>query len=187
MKPVQINYDILFKSDSEEEIEAGGLITGQLSLEGGEDLLSWETEKQFIDLKKSTESSINSSSGSQSDVDQDITGIVESFGIIGTEPMELADSLKVMTQTVIDNTECRSLLEGARSTLLMDSHFCAIDAASACMFDSGYGFIVNQEGVNYLVGVLSLFTNMCRPQFPTMYTRVSDYTEFLEHYLQLWA
>lgn len=104
------------------------------------------------------------------------------------DPPVKAVTLQQMHQTVIKASECRSRL-GTRSSILMDSHFCAMDQenlASGCIFDQGNGFIISEDGFNVIVGVLSLVTNMCRPQFPTIYTRVSDYIELIEHFVQLW-
>lgn len=122
--------------------------------------------------------------------DSDIEGLIVGFGMVSTAPWSIPIIQNYMHQTEVSDSECRNLL-GSRRDLLMSSHFCAMDrrtnASSACIYDNGAGFIVNEDGVNYVVGVLSLVTNMCRPQFPNMYTRVSDYTEWIEQYLELWA
>lgn len=108
--------------------------------------------------------------------------------MISTEPMIRLNFLKNMHQTQIENNECLNLL-GSRRNVLMSSHFCALDRendASGCIYDQGAGFIVTEDGINYVVGVLSLVTHMCRPQFPNMYTRVSDYTDWIQDTLDLW-
>lgn len=109
--------------------------------------------------------------------------------MIYTEPWTFDYSLTYMHQTVIPNDECRTLL-GSRASLLQDSHFCAMDRernASACLYDTGAGFVVNENGINYVLGVLSVVSHMCRPQYPNLYTRVSEYKEWIEMYLELWA
>lgn len=135
-------------------------------------------------------SSKSSSSCSESVSDSDTEGLIVGFGMESTAPWRIPLIQNYMHQTEVSDSECRNLL-GSRRGLLMSSHFCAMDrrtnASSACIYDNGAGFIVNEDGVNYVVGVLSLVTNMCRPQFPNMYTRVSDYTEWIEQYLELWA
>lgn len=119
---------------------------------------------------------------------QRMEGLIQGFGITDTQEMEMALILKNMIQTVIPDVECRDILR-SRSGIWTETHFCAIDRvgnASACIFDEGNGFIVNREGVNYVVGVLSLITNMCRPEFPALFTRVSDYLGWIEYFMELW-
>lgn len=102
-----------------------------------------------------------------------------------------ASTLKTMTQAVITKEECQERL-GTRSFILTDSHFCAIDLvnnATACNSDSGNGFVYENEfnGDSVLVGVTSLFTHMCRPQFPVLYTKISLYTEWILMHVNIWS
>lgn len=119
---------------------------------------------------------------------ENVAGLVQGFGYTDHALLEIAIILKNMVQIGIAKAECQDLL-GSRSSIVTESHFCAIDRidnASACVFDNGNGFIVNANNINYVVGVLSLVTNMCRPEFPALYTRVGDYTEWIDDYLELW-
>lgn len=84
--------------------------------------------------------------------------------------------------------ECQRLL-GDNGRLVTKDHFCAIDPdglRTGCNFDQGGGFIVEYEGVRYLTGVMSLITNMCRPQFPIMYMRLQGYYSWLWDYVSAW-
>ena len=77
---------------------------------------------------------------------------------------------------------CREEL-GPRAELLASSHFCAQDfyeTSSVCHGDEGAGFVQIVDTVHYLTGVLSVFTNMCHPRFPGMFTRVAQYAEWIE-------
>lgn len=112
-------------------------------------------------------------------------GQVTGFGAMATEPFEFPDKVQSMFQTVISIEECREML-GPLGSLLQTDHFCAInhmDQATACNFDEGNGFVVSHEGVNYVVGVLSFITNMCRPQYPVVYTKLQMYSSWINSYL----
>lgn len=81
----------------------------------------------------------------------------------------------------IADDECRELL-GDRAELLASTHFCAEDffeTASVCHGDIGTGFVMFIDGVYYVTGVLSVFTNMCHPSFPALYTRVADFAQWI--------
>lgn len=115
-------------------------------------------------------------------------GEIQGFGMTGTEPMAPAIVLKAMNQSGVTNEECRTLL-GSRASVLTDTHYCAIDRrglSSACNFDQGNGYIMYVGTVPYVMGILSIFTNMCRPQFATLYTRVNDYIPWIEDTLGKW-
>lgn len=51
--------------------------------------------------------------------------------------------------------------------------------ASICYGDHGSGLTLFIDGVNTLVGVVSVFTNMCHRNYPTVFTKVGSYTEWI--------
>lgn len=70
-----------------------------------------------------------------------------------------------------------------RAELVTASHFCAMDEinhSSLCEGDMGAGFIMEIDGVKTVVGVGSIVTNMCHHTFPTIFTRVSDYVDWIK-------
>lgn len=138
----------------------------------------------------SESSSQSKSESSSDDVNlEGIEGIIKGFGAISTEPISTSSVQKSMNQTVISDAICRNRL-GTRSGVLTANHFCAIDEvnnASACMYDSGNAFVLTEDGTLYVAGVLSIVTNMCRPQFPALYTRVDSFIPWIEEYLELWG
>lgn len=72
---------------------------------------------------------------------------------------------------------------GARAEVLSRFHFCAKDffgVASVCHGDHGAGFVMYIDSLYYLTGVLSVFTNMCQPNYPAMYTRVALYSAWID-------
>lgn len=81
----------------------------------------------------------------------------------------------------ISDTQCRELL-GSRAGLVSATHFCAEDyfeTASVCHGDNGTGFVMFIDGVYYVTGVLSVYTNMCNPTYPAMYTRVAFFAQWI--------
>ena len=84
----------------------------------------------------------------------------------------------------VNDTECRELL-GDRSELISPTHFCVIQTTpgygQVCHGDQGAGAqISNRKNVELVAGVLSVVTNMCERTFPSLFTRVSLYYDWLE-------
>lgn len=121
-------------------------------------------------------------------------GTVSGFGLV---PM--VDGVDGSTHWV-ENTRLRTIsvnwilprhcgeLLGVRSEVVANSHFCARDnwlnLYSVCHEDIGAGYMVYENGQYYLAGILSVFTNMCNPRIPAMYTRVTDYKYWLEYMIR---
>lgn len=115
-------------------------------------------------------------------------GYVTGFGATSTEPFIFPDLLQSMTQKVIPNEECHELL-GDNGQLVTSNHFCAMNRdtnATSCTFDEGNGFIGENEGVQCVMGVLSFYINMCRPQFPVVYTRLRGYHDWIWDQVLAW-
>lgn len=82
----------------------------------------------------------------------------------------------------ISDELCKDILAD-RAELKTWSHFCARDifgVASVCHGDSGAGYVMYINAQHYLTGVLSVFTNMCNPHFPAMYTRVAPFVDWID-------
>lgn len=80
---------------------------------------------------------------------------------------------------VIDEGSCQSAL-GVQQEAIASSHFCTENGDSLCFGDIGNGLTLDMDGVETLVGVVSVITNMCHVTYPVMYTQVSLYTEWIQ-------
>lgn len=85
--------------------------------------------------------------------------------------------------TRISDSDCREML-GDRSPLLSEQNiqYCAIDpsrVASICHGDIGSSMTMVIDGELTLVGIVSLFTNMCSPNYPVLYTKVYRFSTWL--------
>lgn len=123
-----------------------------------------------------------------SDLPDNLHGFVNGFGAISTEPFVLSITMKTMNQVVIAEEHCRTML-GSREFVLPFTHFCAIDPtheASACLYDNGNGFIGYVDDVPYVFGVMSIITNMCRPQFPVLYQPIGDFNAWIDSIIGEW-
>lgn len=109
-------------------------------------------------------------------------GIVRGCGATSTEPFKWPLSLRTSPQRVLPDEECKELL-GDRGSVLSGSHFCAIDRetrTSLCTRDEGAGFVVeDDDGTLIVLGLASFISNMCNPDFPSAYTRVSPYITWI--------
>lgn len=78
--------------------------------------------------------------------------------------------------------ECSGLL-GERVEVQPFGKFCAGDifeVSSVCHGDLGAGFVMYMNAVHYLTGVLSVFTHMCNPKYPAVYTKIAQYTDWID-------
>lgn len=112
---------------------------------------------------------------------------IHGFGYDSVEPSwNQVEIVQKSNQRVLSDLDCSSQL-GPFGQALTSSHFCAkdiVDGSSICNKDIGGGLIVIDEfGQNVIVGVASFFTNMCRPEFPAVYTRVSPYGDWIRENL----
>lgn len=124
-----------------------------------------------------------------SNLPQNLNGLVNGFGAISTEPFVLSNPMQTMNQVVIDEESCRTML-GSRESILPFTHFCAIDPnmeASACVHDNGNGFIGHIDEVPYVFGVMSIITNMCRPQFPVLYQPIGPFNGWIDLIISQWS
>lgn len=71
----------------------------------------------------------------------------------------------------------------ANHVQLTGRNFCAMDLdreASICHGDIGSGMTVYIDEVNCLVGVVSVFTNMCHSDYPAVFTKVEPYLQWIK-------
>lgn len=79
------------------------------------------------------------------------------------------------------DTECEQLL-AQNEMALTENSFCAMDldyGASVCYGDMGSGMSIYIDEVNTLVGVVSVFTNMCHRDYPAVFTKVAPYVDWI--------
>lgn len=117
-----------------------------------------------------------------------LSGYVAGFGYSqnGTQWQENQERTAFLASW-ISHEQCIQEL-GPRAEVVAGSHFCARDTigvASVCHGDLGAGFVMEIDGQPYLVGVLSVVTNMCNPSIPAMYTRVAQYTDWIDRIMDL--
>lgn len=81
----------------------------------------------------------------------------------------------------IEDSRCQEVL-AKNDVHVFETNFCAMDldyVASICYGDHGSGLTLFIDGVNTLVGVVSVFTNMCHRNYPIVFTKVGSYTEWI--------
>lgn len=81
----------------------------------------------------------------------------------------------------VTDSVCDNLL-GDGISIPETTSFCAQDldnGASICYGDLGAGLTVFIDEVNTLVGIVSIFTNMCHKDYPVIFTRVAPYTSWI--------
>lgn len=106
-------------------------------------------------------------------------GKVSGFGmaLIGDQWLMQA-SLKTGYFYRIERNKCDFVLGHE----IAKTSFCAQDQiydSSICYGDNGSGFTVHINGINTLVGIVSIYTNMCNPDFPVVFTEVSSYSVWI--------
>ncbi|ESO03648.1 hypothetical protein HELRODRAFT_185617 [Helobdella robusta] len=95
----------------------------------------------------------------------------------------LPDALQKGTLTVLSNAECQSKVGEAS---IANGHLCVYDRSkktSACNGDSGGPTTCKAAGKDTVVGVASWVIALlgnCKPGFPSAYTRVSEYLDWIK-------
>lgn len=83
----------------------------------------------------------------------------------------------------IEDNICSDLLAQNLVTITEEHNFCALDLeheASLCYGDLGSAFTLYIDEVNTLVGVVSVFTNMCHRDYPVVFTKVAPYLDWIQ-------
>lgn len=106
-------------------------------------------------------------------------GLVSSFGMTLTgNEWVMQEKMQTGYFDRIERHRCDFVLGHE----LPETSFCAQDityGASLCYGDHGSGFTTYVNGVNSLVGVVSIFTNMCNRDFPVVFTEVARYASWI--------
>lgn len=70
-----------------------------------------------------------------------------------------------------------------------ESFFCGedpINQSNICNQDIGGGFVVSFNGVDTLVGISSLVIEACDGSWPSAYTRIHPYRQWIQNVTSVW-
>ncbi|XP_046369158.1 fibrinolytic enzyme, isozyme C-like [Haliotis rufescens] len=99
----------------------------------------------------------------------------------------LPDRLQEVTMQKISNAECTQRWAPVSGASINDQHICIYDSsqqASACNGDSGGPMIIRSSGqADVLVGVTSWGISTCGGDYPSVYTRVSEFISWINSYV----
>ncbi|XP_048776085.2 fibrinolytic enzyme, isozyme C-like [Ostrea edulis] len=96
----------------------------------------------------------------------------------------VSDTLMEAKMTNIQNTECGNYWSGVSGASVSDSHICPYEPnKSACNGDSGGPYVCNKNGGYMLAGVTSWGISTCDGSYPSVYTRVSKYLDWMANYI----
>jgi len=90
-----------------------------------------------------------------------------------------ADLLKVDVP-VVSNSSCNSAYGNITSNMLCAGY--TSGGRDSCQGDSGGPLVFQSQGQFYQVGVVSFGNGCARPNYPGVYTRVSQYTDWIAQY-----
>ncbi|XP_056006577.1 fibrinolytic enzyme, isozyme C-like isoform X2 [Ostrea edulis] len=95
-----------------------------------------------------------------------------------------SDVLMEAQMTNIANTECQSRWSYVNGAAIYDTHICPFEPSkSACNGDSGGPYVCSKNGAYMLAGVTSWGISTCDGTFPSVYTRVSKYLDWMANYI----
>ncbi|XP_061196769.1 fibrinolytic enzyme, isozyme C-like [Saccostrea echinata] len=96
----------------------------------------------------------------------------------------VSDILMEAQMTNIANTECANLWSNVNGAAIFDSHICPYESnKSACNGDSGGPYVCKKNGDYMLAGVTSWGISTCDGSYPSVYTRVSKYLDWMANYI----
>ncbi|XP_046556116.1 fibrinolytic enzyme, isozyme C-like [Haliotis rubra] len=98
----------------------------------------------------------------------------------------LPDRLQEVTMQKISNAQCSSMWASVSGATINDQHICIYDSsqqASACNGDSGGPMIIRNGQSDVLIGVTSWGISTCGGDYPSVYTRVSEYIPWINSYV----
>ncbi|CAO1338292.1 unnamed protein product [Diamesa serratosioi] len=121
------------------------------------------------------------------DIDSKENLIITGWGITDTNTKQKSDWLLKATVSALSIQECNQKFEHLNlpqiNQGLLSTQLCAFDQlknSDACQGDSGGPIQIKQSDNRfYIVGVTS-FGAACGSEFPGIYTRVSEYLDFIE-------
>ena len=82
---------------------------------------------------------------------------------------------------VLPNDQCRTIFENFDFVELFDDMVCSVgpNAETTCRGDSGGPLTVEVNGKETLIGTTSYGIANCNIQFPTVFTRIVPYLEWI--------
>ncbi|XP_062610356.1 polyserase-2-like [Saccostrea cucullata] len=84
----------------------------------------------------------------------------------------------------IANTECATRWSSVNGAAIFDTHICPFEQnKSACNGDSGGPYVCKKNGDYMLAGVTSWGISTCDGTYPSVYTRVSKYLDWMANYI----
>ncbi|CAO1337935.1 unnamed protein product [Diamesa hyperborea] len=121
------------------------------------------------------------------DIDSKESLIITGWGITDSNTKQKSDWLLKATVSALSIQECNQKFEHLNlpqiNQGLLSTQLCAFDQlknSDACQGDSGGPIQIKQpDNHHYIVGVTS-FGAACGSEFPGIYTRVSEYLDFIE-------
>lgn len=108
---------------------------------------------------------------------QNEQGMILGFGFTDGVTNQPADNLRYGYVRVQPNNFCTSIFH-----IVIPNHFCATDnrfPVNICNGDIGGGFTTFYRSEEILVGVSSMLIENCHIQWPSAYTRVSQYLPWI--------
>ncbi|KAJ8916286.1 hypothetical protein NQ315_016427 [Exocentrus adspersus] len=99
--------------------------------------------------------------------------LVSGWGLLDGEGADISPALQEVNITVISNQQCKQVYD-----IVIDSQICTQGTAGegACQGDSGGPLVVG----NTQVGIVSYGAGGCPPGYPSAYTRITSYLDWLE-------
>ncbi|XP_048775320.2 LOW QUALITY PROTEIN: chymotrypsin-like serine proteinase [Ostrea edulis] len=95
-----------------------------------------------------------------------------------------SNALMEAKMTNIMNTECANYWSGVSGASILDSHICPYEPyKSDCNGDNGSPYVCWKNGGYMLAGVTSWGISSCNGQYPSVYTRVSKYLNWMNSYI----
>ena len=103
---------------------------------------------------------------------------VSGWGLTSLDDEQSSEILRTVELDIVDHTKCKSQYGGG--TKITENMICAArNGKVSCRFDSG-GPMVNHD--NVLVGVVSWGAGCPGIEFPSVYTKVSEYRDWIKKY-----
>ncbi|KAL7014975.1 hypothetical protein ACKWTF_016222 [Chironomus riparius] len=94
-----------------------------------------------------------------------------------------SDVLKYVDLQVMENSECSKSYSNVK---ILDSHVCGRSTTKTgiCFGDSGGPYAVKEHCRNILVGIVSFGTADCESEYPDVFTRVSNYLDWINEVMK---